>query len=305
MNDFLSTSPFDLYELSLFQLVAKCRSFTKAAQSASLTQSAITRQIQGMESSLGIALFERTTRSVRLTPSGEFLFQESARILGDVDQSMRRLKEEFGNARKEIRVGVSRSISLAHLPGLFYANLRANPKVTCRVVYEASGHILSALEAGDLDLGILCPPAKLPRTLCMTHHFKDAFALIAAVELAQEFAALPNARSVRNAWLLRQPWLMLEETSNTGRQLQEWMIRLGLKIDPAMQLDSFDLIITLASLGMGIGFVPMRALALYGRKKRLVRLRLPERFERQIFVIKRRCRKEPPHRTEFVRNILF
>jgi hypothetical protein len=45
------------------------------------------------------------------------------------------------------------------------------------------------------------------------------------------------------------------------------MAGLDLKIDPAMQLDSFDLVITLAALGMGIGFVPIRTLPLYGRKK--------------------------------------
>ena len=305
MNDFLATSPFDLYDLSLFQLVVKNRSFTKAAQAAGLTQSAITRQIQSMESSLNIALLERTTRSVRMTRPGEFLFQESVRLLGDVDQSIRRLREEFGNGRKEIRVGVSRSISLAHIPGLFHASLRANPKVVYRVVYQESGNILSALEANELDLGILCPPAKLPRTLTKTHHFKDAFSLIAPAELLQEFTALPDNRSMRNDWLLRQPWLMIEESTNTGKQLRKWMARLGLKIDPAMQLDSFDLVITLAALGMGIGFVPTRALALYGRKKRLARLPLPERFEREVFVVKRRNRKEPPHLAEFVKNILF
>jgi DNA-binding transcriptional LysR family regulator len=83
------------------------------------------------------------------------------------------------------------------------------------------------------------------------------------------------------------------------------MAGLNLKIDPAMQLDSFDLVITLAALGMGIGFVPIRALALHGRKKKLARLRLPERFEREVFVLTRRNRKQPPHLTEFVKNILF
>src|SRR6185503_11122589 len=109
MHEFLSTAPFDLYELSLFHLVVKHRSFTKAAEAAGITQSAITRQMQGMENSLGIDLLERTTRSVRVTLAGEFLFRESARLLGDVDQSLRRLKEEFANARKEVRIGVSRS----------------------------------------------------------------------------------------------------------------------------------------------------------------------------------------------------
>jgi DNA-binding transcriptional LysR family regulator len=305
VNEFLSTSPFDLYELSLFQLVVKHRSFTKAAQAAGLTQSAITRQIQGMENSLGVELLERTTRTVRLTKPGEFLFQESVRLLGEVDQSLRRIKEDFTNARKEIRVGVSRSIGLAHLPGFFHANLRQNPKVGCHVSYQPSAEILSALEANELDLGVLCPPKKLPRTLCQTHHFKDAFTLIAPAELASQFAVLAKSRLVKNAWLARQQWLLIDENTNTGKQLRKWMTRSGLKIEPTMQLDSFDLIINLVSLGMGVGFVPMRALALYGRKKTLARLHLPDRFERELVVVMRRHRKRPQHLADFIKNILF
>src|SRR5471030_182721 len=103
MNEFLLTKPFDLYELFLFRLVVQQRSFTKAAQLAGLTQSAITRQIQGMENKLGLALLERTTRSVRVTPAGDFLFHESARLTGDVEASLQRLREQFAGARKEVR----------------------------------------------------------------------------------------------------------------------------------------------------------------------------------------------------------
>ena len=305
MNDFLNTLPFDLYELSLFHLVVKHRSFTKAAQAAGLTQSAITRQIQGMENSLGVSLLERTTRSVGLTKAGEFLFHESARLLGDVDQSLRRMKEDFTDARKEIRVGVSRSIGLAHLPGFFHANLRQVSKVRYHVSYQPSAEILSALETNDLDLGVLCPPSRLPQTLCTTHRFTDAFTLIAPTELASQFTVLPKSKLARNAWLQKQPWLLIDENTNTGKQLRKWAARSGLKIEATMQLDSFDLIIALVSLGMGISFVPMRALALYGRKKTLVRLHLPNRFERELVVVMRRHRKQPQHLAEFVKNILF
>jgi DNA-binding transcriptional LysR family regulator len=83
------------------------------------------------------------------------------------------------------------------------------------------------------------------------------------------------------------------------------MSRSGLKIEPAMQLDGFDLIITLVSLGMGVSFVPMRALALHVQKKNLARLHLPDRFERELVVVMRKHRKQPQHLAEFVRNILF
>jgi DNA-binding transcriptional LysR family regulator len=305
VNDFLTTAPFDLYELSLFHLVVKHRSFTKAAEMAGLTQSAITRQMQGIETSLGIDLLERTTRSVRVTQAGEFLFHESARLLGDVDRSLLRLKEDFGNARKEIRIGVSRSIGLAYLPGFFHANLRRGLKVGYRVSYQSSSKILSALETNELDLGVLCPPPRLPRTLSITHRFTDAFTLIAPGELAVSFQTLPKTRSVRLAWLGKQSWLLLQESTNTGRELCRWINRLGLKVEPAMQLDSFDLIITLVALGMGVSFVPMRALALHGQKKSLTRLYWSDRFERELVVVMRKHRKQPQHLTEFVENILF
>lgn len=305
VNDFLTTAPFDLYELSLFHLVVKHRSFTKAAEMAGLTQSAITRQMQGIETSLGIDLLERTTRSVRVTQAGEFLFHESARLLGDVDRSLLRLKEDFGNARKEIRIGVSRSIGLAYLPGFFHANLRRGLKVGYRVSYQSSFRILSALETNELDLGVLCPPPRLPRTLSITHRFTDAFTLIAPSELAVSFQTLPKTRSARLAWLGKQSWLLLQESTNTGRELCRWINRLGLKVEPAMQLDSFDLIITLVALGMGVSFVPMRALALHGQKKSLTRLYWSDRFERELVVVMRKHRKQPQHLTEFVENILF
>src|SRR5690348_13275513 len=98
MNEYLSTAPFDIYELHLFHLVAEHRSFTKAAEVAGLTQSAVTRQVQGIESSLGLALFQRTTRSVQLTPAGQALWQQSLRLLGDIDGTLKSLREEFGNA---------------------------------------------------------------------------------------------------------------------------------------------------------------------------------------------------------------
>src|SRR5882724_9811205 len=186
MNRFLSTVPFDLYELALFHLVVKHRSFTKAAEISGLTQSAITRQLQGVENSLGIQLIERTTRSVRVTAAGAFLSREAARLLGDVDRSLHHLAQEFAGARKEIRVDVSRTIGLAYLPGFFHANLRRLPQVGYRVTCQTSGEILTALEANDQDIGVLCPPPRLPKTLKVTHRFDDAFALIISADALPE-----------------------------------------------------------------------------------------------------------------------
>ncbi len=305
MNEFLTTAPFDLYELHLYRLVVTHRSFTKAAQLAGITQSAVTRQMQGMETRLGVELLERTTRSVHITPAGEFLFRESARLVADVDNSLRRLREEFTDARKEVRVGVSNSIGLAYLPGFFHANLRRMPHVGCRVSFQSGTGILGAIESAELDLGVLSLPKRLPRTLRVTHRFEDMFTAIAPRHLAEEFRSLPASRRTRLAWLNEQSWLLLDEGSNTGRQLRAWMIQKGMPVEPTMLLDNFDLIINLVSLGMGVSLVPIRSLALYGRKRNLQRLAIKERFVRELVVVTRQNKNPPPHVTEFITNILF
>jgi DNA-binding transcriptional LysR family regulator len=304
MHQFLSTVPFDLYELALFHLVVKHRSFTKAAEIAGLTQSAITRQMQGVENSLGIQLLVRTTRTVSATPAGEYLHREAARLLGDVEHSLLHLAQEFAGARKEIRVDVSRTIGLAYLPGFFHANLRRLPHVGYRVTCQTSDEILTALEANDQDLGVLCPPARLPKTLRVTHRFDDAFALIVSAESAPELQKISKAKA-RMEWLKKQNWLLIEERSNTGQQLRAWMRRQGWRIDPTMQLDNFDLIINLVSLGMGISFVPIRALALYNQRKKLFRVPMPTRFTRELVVVVRKHRKLPVHLEQFIANVLF
>ena len=305
MNEYLPTAPFDIYELHLFHLVAKHRSFTKAAEVAGLTQSAVTRQVQGIERSLGLKLFERTTRSVRMTPAGMALCRESTRLVGEIDQTLRSLREEFAGAKKEIRVGVSRSVSLAYLPGFFHANLRRQPQIGYRVSYLPSAAILSALEANELDLGVLCPPRRLPQTVRATHHFNDTFALIAPGEAALEFETAATSRPRRLAWMNRQNWLLLDEHANTGRRLRSWLSRQGCRVQPAMQLDSFDLIINLVALGMGVSFVPARAVALYGGKRRVRRLPWPDRFVRELVVVVRRNRQLPEHLARFIDNVLF
>ncbi len=303
MHEYLKTAPFDIYELHLFRLVGQHRSFTKAAQIVGLTQSAVTRQVQGIEKSLGVELLERTTRSVRLTPAGEALFAESERLIGSVDEVLQRFREEFAGAKKEIRVGVSRSVGLAYLPGFFHANIRRQPQIGYRVSYQSSAEVISSLESNRIDLGVLCPPPRLPATVRATHKFTDAFTVISPADRVP-LAGLANRRKLIE-WASSQDWLLLDETSNTGRRLRKWLASQGVSKGPTMQLDNFDLLINLVALGMGVSCVPIRALALYVGKRNIRRIQLIERFTRELVVIVRRHRRIPEHLAGFIENILF
>jgi len=304
-HELLTRRPFDLYQLHLFRLVAESGSFTRAAQITGLTQSAITRQIQSIEQQLGLSLLTRTTRSVITTPAGKFLLQESAPVLGDVDVLLRRLREDYSDAPREVRVGVSRSVSLAYLPGFFSANMRHGPTVISRVTHESSQTILASLESDALDVGVLLPPGRLSPRLRITHRFRDAFTFIANAD--QLAASKINVKKVTELgrWLEKQPWLALQDATQTGRRLSAWLKGQKLQVRSAMELDNFDLIINLVAVGVGVSLVPQRSLALYARRHSLVRLPWPKRFVRELVVVVRRQRKTPEHIQRFVENILF
>jgi DNA-binding transcriptional LysR family regulator len=304
MHQYLNTLPFDLYELALFHLVAKTGSFTQSAQEAGLTQSAMTRQIQSMERALDLQLFKRTTRKVELTEAGRTLFQDSGRLIGDVERVMRNLQEQFAEAPKQIRLGVSRTISLAYLPGFLHANLRKAPATTTQVSCHTSNEIMTALESDALDVGILNAAQELPKTLHTTHRFDDHFTLIGSPAHCLEYSSIKN-RSKLTEWLCAKNWLVLDQSSKTGSKLSAWMKKNGILCSPVMELDNFDWIINLVSLGMGMAFVPIRALALYNQKKSISRIPLPFRFKRELAVVMRRNRTMPAHLSEFVSNILF
>lgn len=304
MQEYLAHKPFDLYALHLFHLVVKHRSFTRAAREAGLSQSALTRQMQALEQRLGVSLINRTTRSVEVTEAGRYLATEATRLIGSVTLALDGLHSTFAPARPIVRVSVSRSMAMAHMPGLFHANHQRHPEVVCKISYNPSEAILTALDANEIDIGVLCPPSPLPDSVKVTHRFKDTFELIGPTTLAEKALAIKRSDRLHK-WLHEQPWLMITPTTNTGKALRKWMKRQQLVIEPTLELDSFDLIINLVASGFGLAWVPRRALALYRRKGTLLSIPFSERFERDVVAVTRKHRKLPQHVESFVENILF
>ncbi len=306
MHESAADPSVDIFGLHLFRLVAETGSFTRAGRLAGLTQSAITRQIQNVEARLGVPLLERTTRQVRPTPAGRYLLEQSVRILGDLAHSVQRLREEFAGAPKLVRVGVSRSIGLAYLPGFFTGFQRRFPQTLVQVSHGSSAEVLAGLDARELDVALLCPPARLAGALEVTHRFADDFTLIVPASLPVAFeGSAPLAPAALGPALRGQRWLLPDRRSNTGRRLRAWLEEVRLPVRAAMELDSFDLIINLVALGLGVSFVPHRALPLYARRRKVRRVNTNPRFSRELVVVTSRELPAREHVRQFVKCILF
>jgi DNA-binding transcriptional LysR family regulator len=258
-----------------------------------------------MELKLGIALFERTTRQVNLTPAGKLLHERCQGMLNAAGEMIGDLQRQFELAPVSLRVGVARSIGLAYLPGYFFAFLRDSPKVQLSVTQQSSREILVALEERKLDAGLITEPAKLPRGLRVTHRFADEFTLI----LPPKWKLLENVQSASVARLSKalagQRWLMINRDGFTGRQIYQWLGGQAWKLEPAMELDSFDTIVNLVSLGLGVSLVPRRVLPLYGNRRAIRRISFQPGHRRSLAVVTRQSKDLAAPLRDFVEKVLF
>ncbi len=227
----------------------------------------------------------------------------AGKLLKATDELFRDLQQTFSHLPLTLRVGVARSIGLAYLPGYFFAFHRQHPEVQLQVVQRTSREIIQALDSGELDAGLVCPPPHLPRSLHATHRFADEFVAIVPPQLSVP-AALETVKDLKK-YLSGQRWLMIEGDSYTGQQLSQWLKEQGWQIEPAMELDSFDVIVNLVSLGLGASLVPHRVLTLYEQRRAIHRIRTQPRFSRGLTVVVRRNHVTPEPLRSFIENILF
>jgi DNA-binding transcriptional LysR family regulator len=304
-HEYLATRPVDLYAMHLFDLVASLGGFTRAAEAAGLSQSAVTRQIQSMEEKLGVPLLERTTRKVTLTDAGRLLLTEARKLNGSLEDSLRRFREEHVDGAKSVRVGFSRSIGLASLPGILAPFHRRSPEVRLQVSHEDSEGLMAALLDHRLDMAVLPSPKRPNLALEVRHRYTDEFELIIGATHEAPSGMSPWSPSRIRLWVEKQKWILLNTRSNTGVELAAWLKRHRWEAAPSMELDNFEIIIHLVAMGLGASLVPRRALAAYPRKKALLRVPLRQRFEREIVILTRRSRALPMHVRELIDGILF
>ena len=103
----------ELYKI--FDKVAKCQSFSKAAKELYMTQPAVSQAIMQLEDELKIRLFTRTPRGVILTNEGKLLFEYTNSAISLLDTGEKKLKESRDLKKGELKIGVSDTISRYYL----------------------------------------------------------------------------------------------------------------------------------------------------------------------------------------------
>jgi DNA-binding transcriptional LysR family regulator len=145
----------DLRTLRSFVALAQTGHFTRAAAHLHIAQPALSKHIRGLEDDLGVRLFDRTRRVVRLSRAGEQLLEPARQVLaaaGHVLDVAGQIKDGF---RGEVRIGVTPTAPASLLADVMAAFRRRHPRLVCRATQASSEDLLDGIDHGTIDVALV------------------------------------------------------------------------------------------------------------------------------------------------------
>lgn len=259
----------ELTELRSFVAVAEAGSVNRAAGTLRLSQPAVTRHVQRLESSLGVSLLDRRAKPVTLTAAGRMALEHCRAILGAVE-ALAAATAPAGGPCGECRIGVAQSLVDFALPAALDHLRRRFPRLAMTVVTAWSRALLDQVRGGTMDAAIvqLAEGDRLPRDVSGQQIGREALVFVAA-RRDRVAAHLPVQRLGAAQWVLNPDGCGFREALR--RELQG----VGAPLRVAIEAYGPEAQLALVARGLGFGLVPARAVA-----------RSPERARLQIFRVK-------------------
>lgn len=212
------------HKLKVFCTVAETKSFSKASEIIHLTQPAVSLQIQALEEIFETKLFDRSSNTVMLTPSGEILYKYSKEILGLYAAAERAIGGITGLVKGSITVGASTTIGNYLLPAVIADFRKSHPKIKIHLLVGNTKRIVELLKGGVIDLGLVEGEVTKFK-ITMEKLIMDELALI--VSNKHPWAKLSEI-SVLD--LLKVPFVFREEGSGTRQILESYFSKSGISI---------------------------------------------------------------------------
>lgn len=238
---------FELYKI--FYHAASTHSFSVAAERLFISQSAVSQAIKNLEEKIGEQLFLRKARSIKLTLEGELLFKHIEQAYNLIKSAESKISEIQNLESGEIRIGVSDTVCKYFLVPHLEKFTHRYPKIKIQVINRTSSQIVNILKNGMVDFGIVTLPVNDSKI-----HVEEITAVEDIFVASDRFLNLKDTAVSLNV-LARQPLLMLQKNSATRRNFDAFLQSQGITITPEVELESVDLLVEFARIGLGVAHV--------------------------------------------------
>lgn len=145
----------DIRQLKVFSSVVHTGSFTAAAEQLHIAQSAVSIAVKKLEQSLGVTLFDRAERKIKLTAEGQHLYERAKFLLYEFQQTELQLQELKGGQRGTVRLGTSAMLGSYYLPEQIAAFRARYPGINFQVTGEGTNRAQEQLLAGEIDMAMI------------------------------------------------------------------------------------------------------------------------------------------------------
>lgn len=273
----------ELKQLKSYIEVVECRSFTKAAEKLFLSQPTVSTHIQRLEEELHTRLIIRTTKHIEVTPRGQELYDCACEIMKRWDN----LRQHWDNeSKKIIRIGASTIPSAYILPQLLPAYGKTHPNTYFSIYQSNSQEIISRLQQGDFDIGLIGMHAQDSSLACIPF-YQDRMVIITPVN--DYFLSLKQQEPVPLTTLLRSPMILREKQSGSRKSADRFLESLDIReedLQVAARINDQEAIKNLVAQGLGISILSECAARNFEDEKRILAFALPQKTsQRSLNVI--------------------
>ncbi len=239
---------FEQYKV--FYHVASNLSFSQAAHRLYLSQSAVSQTIRLLEEQLGVPLFIRTTKQVRLTQAGQILFHHIEQAYHFIKMGERNLADLHGLQQGELRLGASDTICRYYLLSFLTQYKQLYPRIKITLINRPSPICIDLLEKGMIDIGIVNIAEKFTRPNLSCQPLIEISDILIA---GKAYAFLQNGFLALDD-IKHYPLILLEKDSLTRQYIDRFFVSHQLTVEPEMELGSLDLCLDLVKANLGLSF---------------------------------------------------
>jgi len=249
-------SRINLKLLQTFLLVATHSSFRSAAEQSFRSPSAVSAQIRQLEAQLGVALFHRTTRNVRITEEGGQLLECVQRALQEVEVGLRKIQESADMQRGRVVLSCSPTVANMRLARVLAAFEREYPGIEVNVHELTSSALLESVRQRQVDFGI--------GSAIDTHEFHFDFVMSdPLLALVPKQFLKTHKRTISLEALADFPILMITRATALRGMLDQAMVSRNLSFKTRYEFTQAQTLVSMACSGLGVAILPHAALPPY------------------------------------------
>ncbi|SDD35445.1 DNA-binding transcriptional regulator, LysR family [Terribacillus halophilus] len=237
-------------QLEYFQTLAREQHVTRAAQLLSITQPALSRSINRLESQIGTPLFDRQGRTIKLNKYGELLLKRVDLILKEFEEGKNEIQSLLDPDKGEISLGFLHTLGTTIVPNIIGAFKEKYPQVRFHLKQNHSNWLLDNLQSGDLDLCLLSS-FPMESNIAWTPLWQEELFLF-----FPKNHPLAKKESITLKEVADEPFILMEEGYALRVTIDSIFEQVGIRPKIMFEGEEVTTIAGFVGAGMGISILP-------------------------------------------------